>query len=65
MHNQLEHDKKLNANQTRFEEKKHYVIYDFDSFIADVGGYMGPGCSWDNSIFEMAAKALKMVTKKR
>ena len=23
------------------EEKEQYLIYDFDSFIADVGGYLG------------------------
>ena len=25
----------------RYEEKKQYLIYDFNSMIADVGGYMG------------------------
>ena len=37
----------LMINQRSYEERKHYVIYDFTSFIADVGGYMGLllGCS--------------------
>ena len=26
---------------TSYEEKEQYIIYDVDSFIADVGGYMG------------------------
>ena len=25
----------------QYNEKEHYLIYDFDSLIADVGGYMG------------------------
>ena len=49
----------------RYEEKKHYVIYDFNSFIADVGGYMGLLLGFNlHSIFEMAVKALKTITKK-
>ena len=37
----------LAINDRTYEEKKQYVIYDMDSFIADVGGYMGLllGCS--------------------
>ena len=37
----------LAINDRIYEEKKQYIIYDFDSFIADVGGYMGLllGCS--------------------
>ena len=33
--------------QISYEERKHYVIYDYTSFIADVGGTMGLllGCS--------------------
>ena len=28
-------------NDRSYEEKKQYVVYDFNSFIADVGGFMG------------------------
>ena len=28
-------------NDRSYDEKKQYVVYDFNSFIADVGGFMG------------------------
>ena len=31
----------LRITDRTYEEKEQYVIYDIDSFIADVGGYMG------------------------
>ena len=38
---------KLRINDRSYEERKQYIIYETDSFIADVGGYMGLllGCS--------------------
>ena len=32
---------RLRITDRSFEERKQYIIYDMDSFIADVGGYMG------------------------
>ena len=31
----------LQINELSNEEKKQYVVYDFNSFIAEVGGFMG------------------------
>ena len=31
----------ISMHDTSFVEKEEYLIYDFNSFIADVGGYMG------------------------
>ena len=31
----------LRITDKSYEERKQYIIYDTDSFIADVGGYMG------------------------
>ena len=31
----------LQINEMSYEEKKQYVVYDINSFIADVGGFMG------------------------
>ena len=37
----------LRITDRSFENRKQYIIYDTDSFVADVGGYMGLllGCS--------------------
>ena len=39
----------------QYDEREHYIIYDYNSFIADVGGYMGLllGVSMQG-MFEMA-----------
>ena len=39
----------------QYDEREHYVIYDYNSFIVDVGGYMGLllGVSMQG-MFEMA-----------
>ena len=31
----------LRITDRAYEERKQYIIYDTDSFVADVGGYMG------------------------
>ena len=31
----------LEMNDRSYEEKRQYVVYDFNSFVADVGGFMG------------------------
>ena len=31
----------LEMNDASFEEKKQFLVYDFNSIIADVGGFMG------------------------
>ena len=37
----------LRITDRSYEKRKQYIIYDTDSFIADIGGYMGLllGCS--------------------
>ena len=34
-------------NEDAYEEKEQYIIYDWNSFVADVGGFLGLllGCS--------------------
>ena len=32
---------RLEMNDRSYEEKRQYVVYDFNSFVADVGGFMG------------------------
>ena len=31
----------INMHESAYIEEEEYFIYDFDTFIADVGGYMG------------------------
>ena len=42
-----EYHVRFQITQTSFKEEEQYVIYDTDSFFADIGGYMGLllGCS--------------------
>ena len=48
-----------------FEEKEQYLIYDWDSFIADVGGFLGLLLGWSMySLYEdMATMVGKMKNK--
>ena len=37
----MEYVLRLRITDRAYEERKQYIIYDTDSFVADVGGYMG------------------------
>ena len=37
----MEYILKLRITDRSYEERKQYIIYDSDSFVADVGGYLG------------------------
>ena len=55
----------LRVNDRSYEERKQYIIYDTDSFIADVGGYMGLllGCSIWSLYNEIEAFVKKFIIK--
>ena len=55
----------LRINDRSYEERKQYYIYETDSFIADVGGYMGLllGCSIWSLINEIEAFVKKLIIK--
>ena len=48
----------------RYEEKKQYLIYDYNSMIADIGGYMGLLLGYSLlSLYEVAEQmCLKVMT---
>ena len=56
---------KLTINDRSYEEREEYIIYDIDSFIADVGGYMGLllGCSFWSLYNEIEALIKRLVYK--
>ena len=56
---------KLTINDRSFEEREEYIIYDIDSFIADVGGYMGLllGCSIMSLYNEIESLIKKLIYK--
>ena len=46
-----------------FEEREHYLIYDTDSFIADIGGFLGLLLGWSvYSIFKASAGMISTFT---
>ena len=49
-------------NDGYFIEEEQYMIYDFNSFVADTGGYMGLilGCSF-LSIYDQLVELLKRI----
>ena len=51
--------------QRSYEEREQYVIYDTNSFIADVGGYMGLllGCSLMSLYNDIEALFKKLLVK--
>ena len=55
----------MRINDRSYEEREEYIIYDTDSFIADVGGYMGLllGCSI-LSLFNEVETLIKSFVKK-
>ena len=55
----------LRINDRSYEERKQYYIYETDSFIADVGGYMGLllGCSIWSLCNEVKAFMKKIIIK--
>ena len=57
-----EYHVKFQITQPSFEEKEQYVIYDIDSFFADIGGYMGLllGCSLMSLYSELEALLKKL-----
>ena len=48
-----------------YEEREQYVIYDTNSFVADVGGYMGLllGCSLMSLYNDVEALVKKLILK--
>ena len=55
----------LRITDRSYEERKQYIIYETNSFIADVGGYMGLllGCSIWSLINEIEAFVKKLIIK--
>ena len=55
----------LKINDRSYEERKQYVIYEYDSFIADIGGYMGLllGCSLMSLFNELDSRLRNIINR--